>query len=48
VPIWALTQLNAMSEEATLAGGERIVVPRYLAPKAVAYSPVFKLSLGRP
>jgi hypothetical protein len=37
-----------MSEEATLAGGERIVVPRYLAPKAVAYSPVFKLSLGRP
>ena len=48
VPIWALTQINAVSEEATLASGERIVIPRYLAPKPVAYSPVFKLSLGRP
>ena len=48
VPIWALTQINGMPEGATLAAGERIVVPRYLAPKAVAYSPVFKLSLGRP
>jgi LysM repeat protein len=32
VPLWALAQINQRSEEATLTTGERIVVPRYLAP----------------
>src|SRR5262249_31240000 len=34
VPVWALAQINRMPEQATLAGGERIIVPRNLAPTA--------------
>jgi len=34
VPLWALTQINKASETAALTEGERIVVPRYLVPKA--------------
>jgi hypothetical protein len=34
VPLWALTQINQKSENATLTEGERIVVPRYLGQKA--------------
>ncbi len=30
VPLWALTQLNHVSEHAALTEGQRIVVPRYL------------------
>jgi hypothetical protein len=33
VPLWALAQINQRSEEAALTTGERIVVPRYLAPE---------------
>jgi LysM repeat protein len=36
VPVWALAQINRMPEHATLAGGERIIVPRNLAPTAAA------------
>jgi LysM repeat protein len=32
VPVWALAQINRMPEQATFAGGERIIVPRNLAP----------------
>ena len=32
VPLWVLAQINQRSEEASLITGERIVVPRYLAP----------------
>jgi len=34
VPLWALVQINQKAEHAALTEGERIVVPRYLAPKA--------------
>ena len=33
VPIWALVQVNKLSEHAALTEGERIVVPRYLGAK---------------
>jgi hypothetical protein len=39
VPLWALTQVNNLSESAALTKGERITVPRYLIPTA-APSPV--------
>jgi LysM domain len=32
VPVWALAQINRMPEQATLTGGERIIVPRNLTP----------------
>jgi len=34
VPVWALVQINHKAENAALTEGERIVVPRYLVPKA--------------
>ena len=34
VPLWALTQVNNLSEVAALTKGERIIVPRYLRPMA--------------
>jgi hypothetical protein len=34
VPLWALTQVNKLSEAAALTKGERIIVPRYLIPMA--------------
>jgi LysM domain len=34
VPLWALTQVNNLSEGAALTKGERITVPRYLIPMA--------------
>jgi len=39
VPLWALTQVNNLSEGAALTKGERITVPRYLVPTATP-SPV--------
>ncbi|MGC2074810.1 MAG: LysM domain-containing protein, partial [Xanthobacteraceae bacterium] len=39
VPLWALTQVNNLSESAALTKGERITVPRYLVPMATP-SPV--------
>jgi pimeloyl-ACP methyl ester carboxylesterase len=42
VPPWALTQINRKPEDAPLTEGERIIVPRYLAPMAapvVSYAP---------
>jgi LysM domain len=39
VPLWALTQVNNLSEGAALTKGERITVPRYLIPMATP-SPV--------
>ena len=32
VPLWALTQVNNLSEAATLTKGAQIIVPRYLVP----------------
>jgi hypothetical protein len=34
VPLWALAQVNQKSEQAALTKGERIIVPRYLVPRA--------------
>jgi LysM domain len=34
VPLWALTQVNNLSEDAALTKGQRIIVPRYLVPMA--------------
>ena len=44
VPPWALTQINQKPENETLTEGERIIVPRYLAPigapiPTVSYAP---------
>jgi LysM repeat protein len=45
VPVWALAQINRMAENATFAGGERIIMPRNLAPtvgtgtQALSYAP---------
>jgi hypothetical protein len=43
VPVWALAQINRMPEQATLTGGERIIVPRNLSPTgataALSYAP---------
>jgi hypothetical protein len=36
VPLWAVTQINKMSDAAALTEGERIVVPRYLVPKGTS------------
>jgi LysM repeat protein len=32
VPLWALTQINSMSDSAPLTDGQRVVVPRHLTP----------------
>ena len=34
VPLWVLTQVNDLSEDAALTKGARIIVPRYLVPMA--------------
>jgi len=36
VPLWALTQVNNLSEAAALTKGQRIIVPRYLVPMAAS------------
>jgi len=35
VPLWALTQINKVSEHAALTEGQRVVVPRYLGARGV-------------
>jgi hypothetical protein len=45
VPLWSLTQINAVSERASLSEGQRIVIPRHLVPMATpstvtSYAPV--------
>lgn len=32
VPVWSLVQINSISERTTLSEGQRIIVPRHLAP----------------
>jgi LysM repeat protein len=32
VPLWSLTQINQLSDNAPLAVGQRVIVPRHLAP----------------
>jgi hypothetical protein len=39
VPLWALTQINKVSETAALTDGQRIVVPRYLGQKLPSPAP---------
>jgi hypothetical protein len=46
VPLWALAQVNQTSEHAAVTEGERIIVPRYLVPKAGA-EPGLKLRTDR-
>jgi LysM repeat protein len=36
LPTWALTQSNQVAENASLVPGQRVVVPRHLAPPAAA------------
>jgi hypothetical protein len=33
VPLWSLTQINKVSETATLTEGQRIIIPRYVGQK---------------
>jgi len=40
LPMWSLTQLNPMPENAALMAGQRIVVPRHLAPPAAVSEPI--------
>jgi hypothetical protein len=45
VPLWSLTQINSMSDRASLTEGQRVVVPRLLVPMATpstvtSYAPV--------
>ncbi len=40
VPVWALAQINNLSEHATIAAGQRIVVPRNLLPMSPVTSPI--------
>jgi LysM repeat protein len=39
VPLWALTQINKVSDAAALTEGQRIVVPRYLGQKLPSPAP---------
>src|SRR5260370_8817369 len=32
VPLWSLTQINQLSDNATLTVGQRVILPRHLAP----------------
>lgn len=36
LPLWSLTQVNQMPDDAPLAAGQRVIVPRYLTPPATA------------
>jgi hypothetical protein len=40
LPLWSLTQVNPMPENALLAAGERVIVPRQLAPPAAVSEPI--------
>jgi hypothetical protein len=39
VPLWAVAQINQKSERATLAEGDRVVIPRHLGRRPAAPSP---------
>jgi hypothetical protein len=47
VPLWALAQVNQKSEQAALTKGERIIVPRYLVPRAAPRPVSSYASTGR-
>jgi pimeloyl-ACP methyl ester carboxylesterase len=40
LPLWSLTQVNPMPEKALLAAGQRVILPRYLAPPAAVSEPI--------
>jgi Alpha/beta hydrolase family/LysM domain len=40
LPLWSLTQLNPIGENAPLMVGQRIIVPRHLAPPAAVAAPI--------
>jgi len=40
LPLWSLTQANPMPENAALMAGQRIIVPRHLAPPAAVSEPI--------
>jgi hypothetical protein len=40
LPLWSLTQLNQMPENAPLIVGQRVVIPRHLVPLTIASKPV--------
>jgi hypothetical protein len=39
VPLWSLTQINQMQPDAPLGSGQRVIVPRHLAPPTVVAEP---------
>ena len=46
LPLWSLTQLNPMPENAPLMVGQRIIVPRHLAPPAAVAAPMSSRALS--
>ena len=40
VPLWSLTQINQLSDNAPLAVGQRVIVPRHLAPFVAISAPL--------
>jgi len=40
VPVWALAQINGISQHAAIKDGQRVVVPRHLMPTVLPASPV--------
>lgn len=40
LPLWSLTQLNPIGENAPLMVGQRIILPRHLAPPAAVAAPI--------
>ena len=46
VPLWALTQLNKVSESAALTEGQRVVIPHYIAQKLPAPNSVSSEAMG--
>ena len=46
VPLWALTQLNKVSESAALTEGQRVVIPHYIGQKLPAPNSVSSPAAG--
>jgi LysM repeat protein len=45
VPLWSLAQINTISARASLADGQRVIIPRHLVPMAVP-SPITSYAAG--
>jgi len=40
VPLWSLTQINQLSDNAPLAVGQRVILPRHLVPFVAISAPL--------